>query len=205
MVESFEIIIKLFTKIAKSDGVISQEEAHVITASIDDFMTVLSSNKNYSIHDLKLLRKRLVQAHKNAKNSPKPISAYVEKLNYMDTDFKTRVLHKAIVIATIDGYTDLKQAMIFTIGTAFGFSQSQVKQYIDNIVDETLFNPYKILRCKRTDNDMIIKKQYRLLVKKYHPDYLQAKNLDEEFIEFAKQKLQEVTKAYTMIKNERKL
>ena len=41
------------------------------------------------------------------------------------------------------------------------------------------------------------------LVKKYHPDFIQSKDLDESFVDFAKQKMQEINHAYDRIKRER--
>jgi len=64
-------------------------------------------------------------------------------------------------------------------------------------------NPYEILQCKKTDDNTIIKKKYRELIMKFHPDHIQAKGLDEEFIKFAKKKLQDINKAYDMIKEAR--
>jgi len=65
-------------------------------------------------------------------------------------------------------------------------------------------NPaYKTLGCKSSDSNATIKKQYRLLIKKYHPDFIHSKGFDESIIEFAKQKLQEINSAYETIKKER--
>ena len=96
------------------------------------------------------------------------------------------------------------------MGKALSFSNIQIKRYIDEIVirpkQEKSSNgsdPYTILQCKRTDNTATIKQQYRSLIRKYHPDFIHSKDLDEAFMEFAKQKLQEINNAYDIIKNER--
>ncbi|MEA3490994.1 MAG: DnaJ domain-containing protein [Campylobacterota bacterium] len=62
---------------------------------------------------------------------------------------------------------------------------------------------YEILGCRSTDDDDIIKKRYRELVKKYHPDFTQSKGGDKSSMVFAKRRIQEINSAYEMIKRER--
>ena len=64
-------------------------------------------------------------------------------------------------------------------------------------------NSYEILGCNPRDDMETIKKRYRELVKKYHPDFMQTKVYDEHFVEFAKQKMQEINQAYDEIKEQR--
>ena len=60
-------------------------------------------------------------------------------------------------------------------------------------------NPYEILGVNPSDSDETIKKAYRELVKKYHPD----KYKDNPLEELAKEKLQEINRAYDQINKER--
>ncbi len=62
---------------------------------------------------------------------------------------------------------------------------------------------YEILGCRSTDDDVTIKKRYRELVKKYHPDFIQSKGEDKLSMAFTKQKIQEINNAYDIIKKER--
>jgi len=64
-------------------------------------------------------------------------------------------------------------------------------------------DPYEVLGCKRSDSDEVIRKRYRELVAKYHPDKFIGQNLDEEFIEFASKKFQRIQSAYERIRRER--
>jgi len=61
-------------------------------------------------------------------------------------------------------------------------------------------DPYSILGVNRNDDDETIKKAYRDLVKKYHPD----KYSDTDLKDLANEKLQEVNKAYDDIVKMRK-
>ncbi len=212
MLPIFESIVGMFSKIAKSDGTVSQEEADIIQTSIDDFMKILGTEYNYNHSELSTFRVQLIQVYKDAKSNNVPISTYAQKSNHMDIDFKSRIVQQLIVIATIDGYTKLKESLVYEAGTNLGLTHIQIKNHIEDIVGSKQnfssnkdFNPYQVLQCKVTDTDVIIKKQYRILIKKYHPDFIQSKGLDEAFIEFAKQKLQEINRAYEIIKKERGL
>ncbi len=60
-------------------------------------------------------------------------------------------------------------------------------------------NPYEILGVNPSDSDETIKKAYRELVKKYHPD----KYKDNPLEDLAKEKLQEINQAYDQINKER--
>lgn len=64
-------------------------------------------------------------------------------------------------------------------------------------------NAYKILEIDKSASDDEVKKAYRKMVKKYHPDKL--RDLGEEHLKGAKEKFQSIQDAYEKIKNERGL
>lgn len=64
---------------------------------------------------------------------------------------------------------------------------------------------YKILESSSEDTDAQIKSNFRRLAKKYHPDVIQGKNLDKDFVDLATQKFKEINKAFENIKKSRKL
>ncbi len=205
----FVSIIGMLTKISKSDGVISKEEADVIIKAITNSVDIISKELKVSAAELSEIRKQLVQAHKNAKKDNVPISTYALYLARQKINFKANVMNELISIAVLDGYNSKKEILIYEAGSTLGFTNSQIKIYIKNIVGEPNEDPenisYEILRCKVTDDNATIKKKYRTLIKKYHPDFIQTKDLDEDFIEFAKQKMQEINFAYDVVKKERGL
>ena len=63
---------------------------------------------------------------------------------------------------------------------------------------------YEALGVTSDMNDADIKKAYRRLMSKNHPDKLSAKGLPKEMIELAKERTQEIQSAYELIKNARK-
>ncbi len=61
-------------------------------------------------------------------------------------------------------------------------------------------DPYEILGLSKYATFNEIKKKYRELVKKYHPDILMGKGADEEIIQEGTKKLQEINEAYKILK-----
>ncbi len=62
---------------------------------------------------------------------------------------------------------------------------------------------YDILQCKPSDSDDTIKKNYRRLLKEYHPDVLASKGLSQEFMEIARKKFDNIQNAYDNIRKKR--
>lgn len=60
-------------------------------------------------------------------------------------------------------------------------------------------DPYKILGVSPSDSDEDIKKAYRKLAVKYHPD----NNIDNPLADLAEEKMKEINKAYDQIQQER--
>ena len=61
-------------------------------------------------------------------------------------------------------------------------------------------DPYEILQLPKNASFDEVKKKYRELVKKYHPDILMGRGESEEIIEKSTRKLQEINEAYETIK-----
>jgi len=62
-------------------------------------------------------------------------------------------------------------------------------------------NSYKILEIEKDATEAEIKKAYRTMVKKYHPDKLV--DMDEAYIKGAREKFNKVQEAYDKIRQER--
>ncbi|MDA3053868.1 MULTISPECIES: DnaJ domain-containing protein [unclassified Campylobacter] len=61
-------------------------------------------------------------------------------------------------------------------------------------------DPYEVLGVDKSASFGEIKKKYRELVKKYHPDILMGKGADDEIIQEGTKKLQEINEAYESLK-----
>ncbi|MDU4276580.1 MAG: co-chaperone DjlA [Enterobacter asburiae] len=67
----------------------------------------------------------------------------------------------------------------------------------------TLEDACNVLGVKPSDDQTTIKRAYRKLMSEHHPDKLVAKGLPPEMMEMAKQKAQEIQKAYELIKEKK--
>ena len=96
-----------------------------------------------------------------------------------------------------------------TAGSGYGGSQSSGGSYGGYGSDyssgsqgsaKSKRDPYEILGLSKDATFSEIKKKYRELVKKYHPDILMGKGADEEIIQEGTKKLQEINEAYKILK-----
>lgn len=92
-----------------------------------------------------------------------------------------------------------------TAGSGYGGSQSSSGSYGGYSSGsqgsaKTKRDPYEILGLSKDATFSEIKKKYRELVKKYHPDILMGKGADEEIIQEGTKKLQEINEAYKILK-----
>jgi DnaJ like chaperone protein len=67
----------------------------------------------------------------------------------------------------------------------------------------SLEDAYAVLEISRDSNDREIKKAYRRMMSRHHPDKLVAKGLPEEMMKLATEKTQEIQTAYELIKKSR--
>ncbi|MBK1648255.1 co-chaperone DjlA [Rhabdochromatium marinum] len=67
----------------------------------------------------------------------------------------------------------------------------------------TLAQAYRLLGVKPSDTDAVIKRAYRQLRSKHHPDKLIARGLPEEMLKLATEKTQQIRQAYELIRRER--
>lgn len=64
-------------------------------------------------------------------------------------------------------------------------------------------NPYEVLGCPPSSTNDEIKRKYRELLAKYHPDKFIGQNLDKEFVDLASRKFQEIQEAYDALRSRR--
>lgn len=79
-------------------------------------------------------------------------------------------------------------------------NQSSVKNIIEQNLEDSY---YKVLDSAKNNTDEEIKKKYKELVKSFHPDIIQTKNLHKDIVEFANKRFKEIKEAYEFIKAKR--
>ena len=120
---------------------------------------------------------------------------------FMDYSSKLQLLHYLFGIASADGTTHEKEIdIISVIAKYMGISSSDF-QSIKAMFVQDVDSAYKILGIDINATDDEVKKAYREMAKKYHPD--KVSYLGEEVRKSAEQKLQEVNEAYDKIRKQR--
>ncbi|MHA7055694.1 TerB family tellurite resistance protein [Aquimarina sp. M1] len=116
---------------------------------------------------------------------------------------RLQILHFLFGIANADG--SVSQAEAREIQKMAGFMRVNFSDFesIKAMFFKTGGHAYKILEIEKTATDAEVKKAYRTMVKKYHPDKVQ--HMDPVHIKGAEEKFKEVQKAYEQIQKERGL
>jgi DnaJ like chaperone protein len=118
-----------------------------------------------------------------------------------------------IQLAFVDGEVSKREdEVLITIAQAFEFDPNayhaifdQFEAMMKNIKPQAnVSDAYKILGVKESDDMSVIKKAYRKLIRKYHPDIIKSQGKDEAYMQEATAKTQEINQAYEMIKAHRK-
>jgi len=107
-------------------------------------------------------------------------------------------------LAVADGHFDqLEKEMLETARLAFHLSSYDFEEILARYTVASFDKYYAVLGCRPSDDNDTIKAAYRKLAMEYHPDKVIAKGMPEEFVNFSKQKFQEIQQAYEEIKKER--
>jgi DnaJ like chaperone protein len=120
---------------------------------------------------------------------------------FMDYSARLQLMHYLFGIALADGKADdTEVALIEQIAMAMGLGSSDFQSIKAMFVKDTE-SAYKILGISSSATDEEVKRAYREMARKYHPD--KVSHLGEEVKKAAEKKFQKVNEAYEAIKKER--
>lgn len=121
-----------------------------------------------------------------------------ERLEY---SYRLEMLHFLFGIASADGkVSDSENKVIQKIAGFMSITDSDFQSIRAMFVSET-DSAYKILEIEPTASDDEVKKAFRNMAMKYHPD--KVGHLGEDFKKVANEKFRKVQEAYDKVKNER--
>jgi DnaJ like chaperone protein len=119
----------------------------------------------------------------------------------MDHASRLQLIHFLFGIAKADGHVSENEIrQIYTMAGYLGISHkdyNSIKAMFYNSTD----NAYKILEIDKSVSDEEVKRAYRKMAKKYHPD--RVVHLGKEHQDGAEEKFRQVQEAYDHIQNER--
>lgn len=196
-------IIVLAAKLAKCDGPVSQTE-------IIAFRQAFGSNPGYmnEIGDL------FNEARSSAEGY-EPHAARLAQILNMHHEVLEHILACLFFVARADSTHLSNEEIYFLRRTAifFGFSETDFIRiaatagvYLKPIPPEAKpDSAYDVLGLPSTATDDVIKRTYRSLIRKYHPDKLQAAGLPQGRIDEAEDKVKDINAAYAEINKLRKM
>lgn len=187
----FELnLLSLASLVIKADGKVNQSELDYVRQYFVQAYGRERANATFKVFN-EVIKNRQVSAQ-NICTLLRSRTRYESRL---------QILHFLFSIANADGFvTDPEVRQINSISGFLGI------QYRDFESIKAMFfkNPdsaYKILEIDRTATDADIKKAYRTMAKKYHPDKLQ--HMDEAYQKGAEDKFRKVQEAYEQLQKER--
>lgn len=123
--------------------------------------------------------------------------------SHMDYSSRLELMHFLFGIANADGIISNEEIKIIAhIGVSMGISQQDYDSIKAMFVKNTNA-AYKILEINPDASDDEVKRAYRDMAKKYHPD--KVSYLGDDFQKAAKEKFQKLNEAYEEIKKQRNI
>lgn len=121
----------------------------------------------------------------------------------MDYSSRLQLIHLLFNVSIADGAIhDSELKVIERISDYMGLNSSDYQSIRNMFVPET-DSSYKILEIEKTASNDEVKKAYRRMAMKYHPD--KVSHLGEDFKKSADEKFKMVNQAYEKIKKERNM
>ena len=187
----FELnLLSLCSIVIKADGRVSQQELDYVRQY---FLATYGKEKANAIFRTfnEVIKKREISGQR--------ICAYLNQRTRYEV--RLQLVHFLFGIAQADGH--VSEAEIRKLRELAGYLQIGATDFesIMAMFVESADNAYKILEIERTATDEEVKKAYRNMAKKYHPDRVNTQ--DEAIKRGAEEKFKEVQKAYEAIQQER--
>ncbi|MEI6411216.1 MAG: TerB family tellurite resistance protein [Bacteroidota bacterium] len=200
-------VFRLCAKVAKSDGAVNKSEVNMMEQMM---------RQQFRMSDRG--RAQAIKIWQQSKDSPEPFD-HVARAFYVDFGKErhhvTNMMDLLFATAAADGGLHpreeellLRAAGIFHIGRLqYDRIKSRYFQLPPNKQQRwTPLDPhYAILGAQPTDSLDDIKKKYRALAMKWHPDKMLAKSASPEAMRHAKEKFQQINEAWERIEESRKV
>lgn len=182
-------LLVLSAAVMKADGAIKKAELDYVRRFFNQNFGVEKSNQQM------LVLRELIKKDINIQDVSHQIG------QYMDYSSRLQLLHYLFGIALADGIVDQTEVeMIQNISGFMRISASDYESVKAMFVKDT-GSAYKILEVSPDATDEELKKAYKKMAVKYHPD--KVSHLGEEVFKAAEDKFQELNGAYEEIKKQR--
>ncbi|MFH6602915.1 TerB family tellurite resistance protein [Maribacter algicola] len=187
----FELnLLSLCSIVIKADGSVSKREMDYVQQY---FVGTYGKEKANAIF------RTFNEINKKHEISAQRICAYLNQRTRYEV--RLQLLHFLFGIAQADGH--VSDSEINKIREIAGYLRVALRDFesIMAMFVQSADNAYKILEIEKTATNDEIKKAYRKMAKKYHPDRVNTEN--EAIKKGAEEKFKEVQKAYEQLQKER--
>lgn len=189
--QEFELnLLALASLVIKADGKVTKQELDYVRSYFVSAYGKERANATFKIFNDNI---------KNLGISPVKISMlFNSALNY---ESRLQVIHFLFGIAKADGNVSVSEInKLLEFSNLLRLSHADFQSIKAMFINE-VGGAYKILEIEKSATDNQVKKAYRDLAKKHHPDKIQ--HLGDAYVKAAQEKFQKVQKAYERIKQER--
>ncbi len=189
----FEVSLLILAAIVmKADGKVDEREKEFVRRQFISMYGERRANNAFKLFK-EIIRKNNI--------STRQISLQIRR--FMDHPSRLQLVHFLFNIAKSDGFVnDLEENKIRQIASYLGISSRDYSSIKAMFYDSSDAN-YKILEISKNATDQELKKAYRKMAKKYHPD--KVRHLGQEHQKGAEEKFKRIQKAYEAIQAERGL
>ncbi|MGB1283929.1 MAG: TerB family tellurite resistance protein [Polaribacter sp.] len=184
-------LLVLATIVIKADGKVDKRELDYVRTHFLNMYGKERANSAFKLF------KGIIKKHISARQVCMQIRQHITHAS------RLQLIHFLFGIAKADGFvTEVEVEEIRKIAGYLYINQHDFES-IKAMFYDASDNAYKILEISKNATDDEVKKAYRRMAKKYHPDKLQ--DLGEEHLKGANEKFQNIQSAYDRIKKERGL
>ena len=182
-------LLVLASIVIKSDGKVDQRELDFVRSQ---FLSMYGKERaNNAFKLFKGIVKKDISARQ----------VCIQIREHMSHASRLQLLHFLFGIAKADEFVTDKEVDEIKKMAGYLYINQRDFESIKAMFYDASENAYKILEISKSASNDEVKRAYRKMVKKYHPDRI--RDLGEEHLEGAKLKFQKVQTAYEKIKNER--
>ena len=205
------LLVALMAKVSKADGQVCELEAEVLKHTFTDI-----SSHFQNADEVRENLKKLYEVEKNSFDNLIDICNRLYNLTKNDYHKRLKIMEYLLNLAFIDKeFSNTEMMITEDISNALKIKIQDFNNLINTFKSFyaqqasnkaiSLEKAYEILESKSSDDATTLKKNYRALVKKHHPDIISGQGASQNIIDEATRKLQEINEAYELIKKDRGL
>jgi DnaJ like chaperone protein len=189
--QDFELnLLALASLVIKADGRVSKQELDYVRSYFVSAYGKERANTTFKIFNDNINKNGI---------SPSNISKLFNSV--LKYESRLQVIHFLFGIAKADGNVSSPELQkLLEFSNLLRLSRADFESIKAMFIDQ-VGGAYKILEIDKLASDQKVKRAYRDLAKKHHPDKVQ--HLGKAYVKSAQEKFQKIQKAYERIKSER--